>query len=105
MRGGESMPKNSDANVEKKDKKNIGKLIFNIVFWVGITVLLAIWLTDFFLIQNDKKPKFCVKNEVLTYDDGTVDVCWGLGYKIYNYHRSSINISTQFSPFFIGPKE
>lgn len=93
------------VNVDSKEKSGIAKKIFNVIFWVVIVALLAIWLTDFFLIQNNKKPKFCVKNETLTYDDGTVDVCWGLGYKIYDYHRPSINISKQFSPFFIGPKE
>lgn len=81
------------------------KKILNVLFWVVIIALLGIWLTDFFMVQNEKKPIFCVKQNEIKYDDGTVNECWGLGYKVYEYHRKSINISTQFSPFFIGPKE
>ena len=81
------------------------KLILNIIFWVVIVALLGIWLTDFILVQQEKKPVFCLSEKTHTFDDGKVEECIGFGYKVYNYDRESINIKTQFSPFFIGMKK
>lgn len=90
---------------QKKEKKNIVKIVFDVVFWVGIIVLAAIWITDFVKIQNEEKPMFCLVQKTHEFEDGTVDECIGLGYKIYEYNRESLNNARQFSPFFVGMKK
>lgn len=97
--------KNSEVIDVKPEKRKVGKLIFDIVFWVGLTLLAAIWLTDFIKIQNEKEPIFCLVQKTHEFEDGTVDECVGLGYKIYEYNRDSISNARQFSPFFIGMKK
>lgn len=95
--------KKEDKN--KKDTKIIIKRIWDIVFWVVIVLLAVIWLTDFTRVQNEEKPKFCLVEKTHKFDDGTVDECVGLGYKVYLYNRDSISNARQFSPFFIGMKK
>ena len=91
--------------VKEKDKKSLGQKIFDIVFWVAIIILAFVWLTDFIRLQNEKEPVFCLTEKTHKFKDGTVDECIGLGYKIYDYNRESINIKHQFSPFFVGMKK
>lgn len=95
--------------LEKKEKltkkHNIGKIIFDVVFWIVIVGLAIIWITDFVNVQNDKDPIFCIRQKTHTFDDGTVKECVGLGYKVYTYNRSSFSQGRQFGPFFIGMKE
>lgn len=86
-------------------KKNIGKLIFDIVFWVAIVALLFIWVFDFLKVKGEEAPVFCIQEKTHEFDDGTVHECVGLGYKVYTYDRESINIKVQFSPFFVGMEE
>lgn len=40
---------------------------------------------------------FCLNKKTITYDDGNVYVCTGLGYKIYNYQRKSFT-AIQYGP-------
>lgn len=80
------------------------KKIFNVVFWVVIVGLLIVWITDFIMVKNEKDPIFCLSTKIHTYEDGKVTECVGLGYKVYNYERSSMSTAVQFSPFFIGMK-
>ena len=89
----------------EKNKRSLPLRIFDLVFWVIIIVLAFVWLTDFIRIQNNKKPKFCLTEKTHKFDDGTVDECVGLGYKIYDYHRESLKDAHQFSPFFVGMKK
>lgn len=105
MKKTETKEKVNTAVEVKKEKRNIGKLVFDIVFWVGLTVLAVIWLTDFIKVQNEEKPVFCLVQKTHEFEDGTVDECIGLGYKIYEYNRDSISNARQFSPFFIGMKK
>lgn len=79
--------------------------IFGFVFWILIIVVAAIWVIDFMHIQNEEKPQFCLKSVTHTYDDGEVKECIGLGYKTYEYNRTSMNKAYQFGPFFIKMKE
>ena len=90
---------------KKTEKKNIFKKIFDVVFWIVIIGLAIIWLTDFINVKNDKDPVFCISQKTHTFDDGTVEECVGLGYKVYNYNRSSFSKGRQFGPFFIGMRE
>ena len=82
----------------KKVKKILGFIVFVIIcVWVGLVVF------DYYKAVNDKKLSFCIKEETKKYDDGTVYICTGLGYKFYKYDRDSVK-ATQFGPFFIEEK-
>lgn len=95
-----------DKSFENSKKKTgIGRKIFNIVFWVGVALLAAIWITDFLRVRNNKEPQFCLKETVHEFEDGTVTECMGLGYKTYKYNRSSLSGGIEFGPFFIKMKE
>ena len=94
-----------EEKIETKNKKKIFKRIFDVVFWVAIVILFFVWVFDFVKFKQEKKPSFCIKNNVYEFDDGTVEECIGLGYKVYYYDRKSINIKTQFGPFFVKMKK
>ena len=70
-----------EITVKEEKQKSLGRIIFDIVFWVVISILAIVWLTDFIKIQNGKEPVFCLAEKVHEFDDGTVDECIGLGYK------------------------
>lgn len=89
---------------DAENKKSLARTIFDIAFWVIIAVLAIVWVTDFIKVQNDKKPAFCLVEKTHEFKDGTVDECVGLGYKIYNYNRKSID-AHQFGPLFIKMKK
>jgi hypothetical protein len=97
----------NEVKEDKKDKKqfSIVKTIWNFVFWICLIGLAIIWLFDFTNTRNGKDPKFCLSKSVINYYDGTVDKCTGLGYKVYNYHRSSLNAAREFVPFWVEPRE
>lgn len=67
--------------------------------------LFVIWLTDYIRFQTDKRPIFCLKENIYKYDDGITEECIGLGYKIYQYDRTSINLNKEFSSFFQAMKK
>lgn len=87
---------------EEKNNKKIISIIFDIIFWILIVILAAIWITDFVKVKKGNEPMFCIKKIVHQFDDGEVKECKGLGYNVYNYNRTSKDLKTQFSPFFIG---
>jgi hypothetical protein len=101
----EGAEKDTEVQFYDKKHKSLGQKIWDVVFWTLFAILAFVWIYDYIQVSNDKEPKFCIKNVTHTFDDGTVDECDGLGYKVYQYHRSGLNIKTQFSPFFIGMKE
>lgn len=84
------------------EKKSLVKKIWDITFWVVICILAFIWIFDFIKVKKNEHPMFCLAKNTYTFSDGTVDECIGLGYKVYEYHRTNLNVSTQFSPFFMG---
>lgn len=93
-----------EINIKDDEEKSLGRKIFDVVFWVCITILAAIWLTDFFRIKSDNDPMFCLSKKTHDFDDGTVEECKGLGYKVYEYNRKSLN-GYQFGPFFAKMKK
>lgn len=97
--------KTDEDFLAEKKSKSLFKKIFDIVFWVVIIVLFAVWLTDFIQVKNENKPVFCLKTVEHSYDDGTTSECIGLGYKVYTYNRDSLKIKSQFSPFFVKMEE
>lgn len=78
------------------------KKIFNFIFWILIIGLMAIWLIDFYHVNKEEKPQFCLntkENVEVVNGENTFNVtkCSGLGYNIYyskNFHS--------FQPFFIN---
>lgn len=94
-----------DEQFYEPKKRNVGKLIFDVVFWVVIVSLLFVWIFDFLKVKNEEKPVFCIQEKTHEFDDGTVEECVGLGYRVYMYDRDSIDVKVQFSPFFIGMEE
>lgn len=97
--------KEVEEKLESKNKKEIYKRIFNIIFCVIIFILFLIWTFDFIKVRHQKQPSFCIKNNVYELEDGTVEECIGLGYKVYNYDSKNVNVKTEFGPVFIKMKK
>lgn len=89
----------------ENSKRSIFRNVWNIVFWLLIIALFAVWTTDFVRVKKDQEPIFCIKEIEHKYSDGSINECVGLGYRVYNYNRKSSNAKSQFSPFFIGMEE
>lgn len=72
---------------------------------IVIIGLVITWIICFFIdyirARQQKMPIFCVKEVTTTYDDGEVQTCIGLGYKMIKYQRTSIPVGIDFGPFFI----
>ena len=83
---------------EKKNEKSLFSRIMNVVLWVVLFVWMGICLIDFYKTHRQEEPIFCLKKETVTYDDGTVDSCLGLGYKVFNYKRKSYT-GVEYGPF------
>ena len=93
-----------DDSKEKKElkKEEKGKSTFNrimnVILWIVLFIWMGICLVDFFKTRAEAEPIFCIKKETVKYDDGEVDSCLGLGYKIYHYKRTSFN-GIEYGPF------
>lgn len=85
-----------DAKDDKK--KNTIIKILDIVLWVILIGWMVIVFMDYYRVTNEKEPKFCIKEETIQYEDGTVESCTGLGYKVYEYKRDSFK-AIEFGPF------
>mgnify|MGYP001130900295 CR=1 FL=1 len=62
---------------------------------VAIIALVLIWIIIFFI------DYFRARSNIKEYSDGSVYTCTGLGYKMYKYDRTSINMDVEFGPFFM----
>lgn len=80
--------------------KNIITNIFKVTIIIAIVAWICLIFVDYFKVQEGSDPVFCVSRNTKKYDDGTVYVCTGLGYKVYQYNRKSIS-AVEFGPFFI----
>lgn len=78
-------------------KKILG-LLFTIIIvgWIVIIMYDAINSTN-------GNPKFCLSKQVNNYNDGTVEICHGLGYKVYIYNRTN-HKGIEFGPFWMKEK-
>lgn len=85
---------------EKKTSKEPTQFsrILNVFLWIVLLAWMAICLVDFFRVRNEKKPVFCISKDTIKYDDGDVNVCLGLGYKVFDYNRDSFE-AIEFGPF------
>ena len=79
------------------------KKIISLIFTILIVGWIAIIMYD---AMNSTKgePKFCISKETKNYEDGTVEVCNGLGYKVYIYAREKYH-GIEFGPFWIQEKD
>ena len=84
--------------------ENVRKTL-NIIFWVAFAILAFIWIFDFFRVRTENDPVFCIRERTHQFDDGTVDECVGLGYKVYDYNREDTFDGIEFGPFFISMRE
>lgn len=92
-----------DEFFDKKTKKDIKEKsafsrVMNVVLWVVLFAWMAVCLIDFYNVHKSKEPMFCISNKTTTYDDGTVDTCTGIGYKVITYKRDSFK-AIEFGPF------
>lgn len=78
---------------------------YNDIIKVVVLSVIIIWVIcfgiDLIRARQNKWPLFCVKESIKNYEDGTVEICTGVGYKMYKYKRSSIPVTVQFGPFFM----
>lgn len=81
----------------KKEEKSTFAKVWNIALWVILFAWMAICLVDYFKVQNDDDPIFCLSKNTTEYSDGEVKSCLGLGYKVYRYKRTCYN-AIQFGP-------
>lgn len=88
---------------EKKKESLISKII-----WIVVLVLAFGWVTlfliDFFTVKSGKEPHFCITKEIRDHTDGSVEVCKGLGYVVYEYDREEIT-GLEFGPFWTPERE
>ena len=94
----------SDEFGDKNENKiNLIIRIFNVILTIVVFGVVGMALIDFLKVNQEKEPMFCIKKEVIKHEDGTVDVCTGIGYKVYQYKRESIK-GSEFGPFWIEEK-
>jgi len=91
-------------NKEKKEGRSILFIIFNIVFWIVIFAWASLVVIDYLRVRDEKEPFFCwFDKNTTTYENGTVDSCTGLGYKVIKYNREDFK-AVEFGPFWISDK-
>lgn len=76
------------------------KLIGILILWSILLIMVFAWIVDYNRVRDDKKPMYCITSKVHRFDDGSVEECIGLGYKVYNYNRLSLTKGMRFTPFF-----
>lgn len=86
----------------KKKKSTFGKII-NIIIWLVVLGWLCIFMYDFINTVSEKDPVFCLERTIENNSDGTVKICEGIGYKVFDYDYGSIR-ALEFAPFWNKPK-
>ncbi len=81
------------------------KKILNLIIILLFIAWVYIIISDYLRFKNQEKVNFCIKNTVYDYEDGSTSECIGLCYKIYYYNRTSLNIKSEFGPFWIKMKD
>ena len=92
-------------DVPGSDKGSKSSRFLTYIFWTMLVLLLFAWVFDYVKVVNGNAPQLCVHRKTHSFDDGNVEECIGLGYKVYNYDRSSLGVKTQFGPFFMKMRE
>lgn len=92
-----------DEFLDKKTRKDLKEKsiisrIINVLIWIILLAWMGVCIWDFVNVKTDKEPMFCISKKTTTYEDGTVDTCTGVGYKVFNYKRDSFT-GREFGPF------
>jgi len=90
--------KSKKSSKKDKDEKSTFSKIMNVILWIVLFAWMAVCLIDFYNVHNENDPVMCIKKGTTEYDDGTVDWCLGVGYKVYRYDRDSFK-AIEFGPF------
>ena len=96
----------TDTKTKKEQndkKKKIIIKIFDILLWIVLIAWMAVVVVDYNHVRKEEKPQFCLKEETIQYEDGTVELCVGFGYKVYEYKRESY-AGIEFGPFWIDDR-
>ena len=81
------------------------KKVISIVFTVVFICWICMVVYESYMVTRGEQPKFCIKTEEHKYEDGVTTECLELGYKVYTYDRSSIDIQVEFGPFWISERK
>ena len=81
------------------------KKVISIIFMVVFISWLLLIIYESYMVTRGEQPKFCIRTEEHKYEDGVTTECLGLGYKVYMYDRSSIDVQVEFGPFWINEKK
>jgi len=81
------------------------KKVLNVLIILIFIVWCYLIISDYLRVKNDKKAIYCLEHVIYDYTDGSVEECVGLGYKVYYYDRTSVNVKTEFGPFWKKMKE
>ena len=94
-------------NIEEKSKKKKESKLSKTLWTITLTIAF-IWTGVFFFeylhIKNGNKPRLCVNKEIRDKTIGTVEVCTGLGWKVYVYDTEIIK-GQEFGQFWIEERE
>lgn len=84
------------------------KKILEITYKTLLTIVLIVWLgliyTEYRRFEKNESMLVVLKEENIKYDDGNVNVKYGLGYKEIIYNRESIQ-ARAFGHIFLKVKE
>ena len=80
--------------------RKILAIVLPIVFFGWVIIVLI----DYYNASQNKDPNFCLSKETKEYSDGNVNICTGLGYKVYNYKRASYS-AIEFGPFWLEERQ
>ncbi len=107
----EKVEETTKEEPKKKEKKNNDVLVvvikraWDFIFWGIVLLILAFWIVDFVNVKQSKQPQFCIKKETIQLDNGTVDSCLGVGYKVFTYHTTKMENAMEFGPFWSEPRK
>jgi hypothetical protein len=96
----------SSLDEEKKSNPLVKVLLVIILILFGIWAFIV--YTDYSRVREQKDPKYCFwKEETKEFENGTIESCKGLGYKVVNYEKLSDNGSEkvyEFIPIWVKTK-
>ena len=81
------------------------KKILNVLIILVFIGWLYLIITDYMKVKDGEKAVYCISTSIHEFEDGSVEECFGLGYKVYYYDRTSLNVRTDFGPFWMEMKK
>ncbi len=106
----ELISKKEKRSLIRKEKasmnvKNMFSRIFSLIFTLVVVAWVVICLVDFFQVQGNNDPMFCLSKETIKLDKGTISKCNGAGYKVLRFNKiENCNVKIIFGPFWLEDK-